>query len=667
MKFNRLIRFLIFPISLLSFYFFSGCSSSDVVVSEYKGGKITFSEVYKAYKKNSSSQSNNFQDSLNNFKNFFNLYVNYKLKLEDARQKNFDKDPNVIKEFLDYRDQVAETYLLDRKLVKPGIEKLFEQRKYEIRASHIMLKPDTAGEEKTRERAEKILQMAKAGESFSKLAAVNSVDVYSKNKGGDIYYFTAGVVDPIFEEAAYNTKIGEIHDKVVRTRYGFHIIKTTEKIPRIPLIRAAHILIQEPYADQLPKDSITDAKKLAIALLDSIKNGADFAELAKKYSNDPGSSNYGGDLGYFERRTMVPIFDSVAFTLNVNEISDLVVTPYGYHIIKCLDKKPLPSFEEDYENLKTIYKRTRYDKDYSDFISQLIKKYDFKSNNNLLDTLATILDTLTSTKTLELKAAEEFYSKELYSFAKNKITVEDFLKKVEVSNEFSNKLLNQNNLKNAFKKISERDLILKEAENLEKIDAEFAYLMEEYKNGILVFKIQEEEIWGKVKPDSVALYEYYEKNKDKFKWEKDRVRFSEILSKSDSLIYRYYNLIKKGENFDSLAVKYTERSGFQAKAGDHGFVDIDKNPLSEAAAKLKEGEFSEPFKHVGGWSIVKLIKYDPARLKTFEEAKPEVIAAYQEETTKKLEESYNNYLTKIFSPVLFYDKLENEFKKNFRK
>lgn len=662
MKFNRKIKFFVI---LLMYIFYAGCSSSDVVVAEFKGGKITFNEVYKAYQKNVVSKTNNLKDSLENFKNFFKLYVNYRLKLEDAKKKNYHKDITLQKEFLDYRNQVAETYLLDRKLVKPGVEKLYEQRKYELRVSHIMLRPDTSGEEKTRERAEKILQMAKGGESFAKLAAVNSVDIYSKNNGGDIYYITAGLIDPIFEEACYNTKVGEIHNKVVRTRYGFHIIKVTDKIPRIPLIRAAHILIQEPYADQLPKDSITDAKKLAIKLLDSIKNhGADFAELARRYSNDPGSSPYGGDLGYFERRTMVPAFDSAAFALEVNQVSDIIVTPYGYHIIKCLDKKPLPSFDEDYENLKTVYRRTRYDVDYSNFINELKKKYVYTSNENILDSLALITDTLTASKVLEYKAGEKYYNQILYAYDKKKVKVKDFLEAINESNDFSNKLLNKTNLSNAFKKLSERELILREAEDLEKTDAEFAYLMDEYRNGILVFKIQEEEIWSKVKPDSANLAAYWEKNKENYKWEKDRVHFAEILTKKDSAtIYSYYNMLLKGENFDSIAAKYTERPGFQAKAGDHGFVDVDKNPLSEQAATLKEGEFSKPFKHVGGWSIVKLIKYDPARLKTFEEAKPEVIAAYQEETTKKLEKDYENYLMNEFKPTYNYDKLVYEFSK----
>jgi len=80
-------------------------------------------------------------------------------------------------------------------------------------------------------------------------------------------------------------------------------------------------------------------KKFAESLLDSIKNGADFAALAKQYSEDPGSASQGGDLGFVKRGVFYPEFESVAFALNENEISNVIESPVGFHIVQLLEKR----------------------------------------------------------------------------------------------------------------------------------------------------------------------------------------------------------------------------------------------------------------------------------------------------------------------------------------
>ena len=99
-------------------------------------------------------------------------------------------------------------------------------------------------------------------------------------------------------------------------------------------VRASHILLKTEGKD----DAAVKAK--AEDVLKQAKGGADFAELAKKYSEDEGSAKNGGDLDYFGRGKMVPEFDQVVFTMQPGQISDLVKTQFGYHIIKLVDKKP---------------------------------------------------------------------------------------------------------------------------------------------------------------------------------------------------------------------------------------------------------------------------------------------------------------------------------------
>jgi peptidyl-prolyl cis-trans isomerase SurA len=205
-------------------------------------------------------------------------------------------------------------------------------------------------------------------------------------------------------------------------------------------------------------------------------------------------------------------------------------------------------------------------------------------------------------------------------------------------------------------------LLEEEAMNLDKTDPEFAQLMSDYRDGIFIFKIQEEEVWNKVKIDSADVYNYWNSNKEKYTWP-DRISFSEIYSTKDSLIQSYYSMLNAGASFDSLAALYTERS---AKKKDNGYYDLQPVEYSEfykEANKISEvGSFTEPVVFSGGYSIFKLNERQPARIKTFEEAKAEVSGEYQEMVSKKLENDYLTSLEKRYKPKVYYDKLENAFK-----
>ena len=220
-------------------------------------------------------------------------------------------------------------------------------------------------------------------------------------------------------------------------------------------------------------------------------------------------------------------------------------------------------------------------------------------------------------------------------------------------------------LKDAAAKIGGEMVLDEEALNLDKTNPEFASLMNDYKNGIYIFKLQEDEVWNKINLDSNRVYQYYLDNKDKYSWG-ERVNFSEIYSRQDSLINLYYSMLQEGDNFDSLAAKYTEKAGMKNKAGSYGLVEVKSSPYSELAGKADSlqnpGDYTKPFANAGGYSIVKLNSKEPPTLKTFEEAKAEVSGAFQEAESKRLEQGYIDGLKKLYHPELYYDKLQQAFK-----
>lgn len=635
---------------------------ADIVVAKFDNHEIKMNEFEKAYEKNVGSLEQAEKDSLSKLENFLDLYVKFKMKLRDAEIRGFGQDPKLIKELNDYKQKIGVSYILEKDIVDPWIDTLYNRRKWEYRVSHIMIttlrgkRTDSAAHQL----AESVLDSIKHGASFSEMAKKYSDDRYSKDKGGDIFYITAGIVPWEFEDAVYATDSGKVYPKVVKTRYGYHIIKVTDKRIRIPKIRASHILISYNHHGRTKPDTAA-ARATIDSVMQQLKAGADFAELAKKYSDDPGSRDKGGDLNWFQRRQMVPQFDEAAFNLKkVGDISGIVQTPYGFHIIKLTGKEGYPSFDVEKDKLKEILKKTRY----NDLYNALIDRYKKKYNYNLND--ATLSEIVSHTDSIRIGSPvpdlKEFKDKILYSLTGDTVTAGNFLNRLENGSDFTSQLGTKIIITKAVEKFSDDDLLNKAALDLDKVDPNFAALMNDYKNGIYIFKLQDDEVWSKLKQDSTELYKYYDKNKAKFSWP-DRVNISEINTKSDSLINYVYFLLKKGENFDTLAAKYTENPKYKKSAGHHGLITANTNFFTKVADSLKVGEFSEPVKFTGGYSIVKLNAVDPAHLKTFEEAKAEVSSAYQDAESKKLEQNYIKSLDKIYNPELYYDKLKEAFKK----
>ncbi len=644
---------------VLSFLIIS-CSPkhSEIILSKYDDNAVTMGEFEKQYEKNIGNLEAAKKDSISKYKNFLNLYTNFKMKLRDAYVRGFYDDPELNKELIDYKKKVGVTFLLERRIVDPGINNLYNKRKWELRVSHIMIVPDSTGEEAARKLAEAVLDSIKNGADFSVMAARYSKDRYSSNSGGDIYYFTAGQLPLTFEDAAYSLKPGEIYPKVVRTKYGFHIIKLTEKRERVPQIRASHILIS--FQGSNGKIDSVAARAKIDTILTKARSDSDFAKLAEEYSQDPGSAKKGGDLGYFPRRTMVKNFDETAFNLkNIGDVSDVIKTRFGYHIIKLTGKSPLPEFDKEKEDLTKMFKKNRYQAAYDALVDSLKNKYNYKLNQETFNTVLKGNDTLKVG--MEPSNLNEIKGLTLFSYANKNTSVGDFFSILNESNDFRNKLLKKDVLENAVNKISD-DLILDEAAlNLDKTDSTFASLMDDYRNGIYIFKLQEEEVWDKIKTDSTKLLNYYEQTKDNYSWP-NRVEYAEIFSRSDSLINKYYAMLQNGSDFDSLAVKYTERPGYKQKAGHYDLMDVKQSQLAVEANKLeKPGDFSKPIKDSGGFSIVMLIKKDPSHPKTFEEAKPEVSGAFQEAESKRLENNYIESLKKLYKPIFYYDELSKAF------
>lgn len=654
---GRLVQFTV--ILFLFFSIFNETSNSQTVVGEFGKFEITLNEFENAYAKNVGGWEEAKKDSFSQYKDFMDLYMKFRMKLRNAQTRAFDTDPDLIKELKDYQVQIGKSYIVEKKIIEPGIEKLYDRRKEELRVSHIMFRPGQDGDQAALDKANSILDSIKNGASFEEMAKKYSEDKYTGPKGGDIFYVTAGILPYEFEDAMYSLKPGEVYSEPVKTNYGYHLIKVTERHERTPKIRASHILITY-YNKEKQLDSAA-AKMRADSVMMQLKNGASFEELVEKYSDDTNSKTKGGDLGFFERRQMVQQFDEAAFKLMVGEISDIVQSNYGYHIIKLTEKQAYPDFESDKQNLKTMYQKQRYNADYANYIDSLKIRYNYVLNEDVVGLILARSDS--SRFGTAYPHPEAIEGKVLFSCAGSEVSAQDFFDEANQSSDFIGKPVSQKEeFMKAVDKQSEDKLMQLAAEDLDKTDTRFSGLMNEYKNGVYIFKLQEEEVWNKMNIDSTDIYRYWSQHEEDYKVP-EKVSFNEIFSTKDSLIQIYYQALKEGTEFDSLAGLYTERAGKKNDKGFYKMQDANASELTRQANNIKNpGDYSAPIQVSGGYSIFKLNDREPLRIKTYEEARAEVSGKVQEMESKRLEEEYINKLNNIYHPVIYYDELNKAFK-----
>ncbi len=629
--------------------FLVGCGTeqSKMVIATAGDEDITLGDFERAYEKNSGESTSVKADSASIMK-FWDLYRNFRLKLIDGKAKGYDTNKDLTNELADYKKKVGVSYMLEKQLLDPGIKNIYDKRKVEYRVSHIMIRLDSLTKEQAKDKAQEVIDKIKAGEKFEDLAKKYSDDFYSKNSGGDIYYITFGQTLPEFDEAVYKTQVDSIYPYPVETKFGYHVIKVTDKQNRKYKVKVEHIMLD--FVDSVGNiDTALAQKQIEEIRKDIMDKKISFEDAAKKYSDDKGSAEKGGDLGFFERRSMVLPFDETAFNMKPGDISNIVKTKFGFHIIKFIEEQPMPSFEESKAELKNMYKNSLYTAKYDSLIAELKVKYNYNKNTSAIDFILS--------KTDSNKFNNDYWESDfrkavkdtaIFTLTNAKVGLDSVLNYVINDVKYQNKLIDKKTLNDAVDETSKNVLLEQKAANLEEIDPEFAQLMKEYKQGIFIFKIQEEEIWNKIKLDSTKMVEFYENTKENYKV-KDGADFSEIFAKKDSVINSLYAQLEAGADFDSLAKTSTERYGYKAKKGAYGMMDVEVNELARIAFNIKnEGEYTKPVEVKGGYSIIRLNKKRHAGIKTFEEAKAEVASLYQEKESKRLEEEYINQLNQKY-------------------
>ncbi len=510
---------IIFSIFILSFFSFTAFSQSDETLITIGKTKVSKGEFERIYQKNNNNLYNETEKKTP--EEYLDLFINFKLKVLEAEDLKMDTSSVFINELAGYREELAAPYLIDVKYNEQMVRDLYERTTKEVNASHLLLTvPKDASPEQDAavlKRIEEIHKEIIGGKDFNEAAAEYSEDPSAKTNNGKLGYFTAFQMVVPFENAAFTTPVGEV-SKPIRSSFGYHLLKVHDIRENQGEILVAHIM------KMFPKEITPEIKSQLKAQIDSIymvlKNGADFAELAKTTSDDKRSAMQGGEMAWFSSSRMIPEFANAAFAIkNVGDYSEPIETPFGYHIIKKLNTKPVASFEESKTNLETRIKQDpeRSITSKKIFIDKLKTQYNYSENLEVKNKLYN----KNSNDTLD------FTNLVLFKIDNKNYTVEQFQNYLKEKNTEPVSFLSQ------FDTWIEFEITALENSKLETKYPEFRYLVQEYHDGILLFNISEEKIWNFASQDTTGLEEYYSKNKDKYLWE-ERFKGMVVTCKNDS-------------------------------------------------------------------------------------------------------------------------------------
>jgi len=652
MRFHILAGFFLVGISFA--LMIVGCAANQsVVVAEIGGDKVTLDEFNAMFSKNNGGIEAAQNASLEDKEKFLDLYIKFKLKVRQAYDHGYQNDSDSRAELLEYRKNLAVTYLIDNEINGPALQRMYERRLLEIRASHILIQvPSNSAPADTLRAystALKIIDSLKAGRRFEELVANNSQDPSASRNKGDLYYFTSGAMVPEFEEAVFSVNPGAFVPYPVRTQFGYHIIKVTERHSNPGSIHVSHIM-KRLSSGSGGDDSMRAIMDLRNAL-DSLKHGGEFADLAKSISDDKYSAERGGDLGFITRRRTVQEFDSAAFKLKVGEVSGIVKTQYGLHLIQVTEIKPVPSFASMEQELKSSYQQYHFQKDYDLYVNALKKEYEFVQSNEGTGAWTKALDTAKTTNdvTWDSSFTAATRAKELFSLAGQKISIDSVIRLVKADQELRGlPLSSPSTFTTIVDKISKSLVVEFKARSMETQYPDFARIMKEYEEGIMLFKAEQNEVWNKVTINDSAMHIYFNANRSKYTWP-DRVDVQEIFMPTDSVAKVVTFLLKKQKlPFDSVAAQYNTRQSTKDKRGGWGMLPVTTNDLTQRGWPMKQGEVSEYFPYESGFTIIKVLGKDPAREKTFQEAGSELSSAFQEFESKRLENEWYESLKKKY-------------------
>lgn len=622
---------------------------ADPVLFKVEGVPVHLSEFNYIYSKNNGQKVDYSAESL---KEYLDLYVKFKLKVQRAKELKMDTIPSLNRELAGYRKQLAKSYLTDKEVTENLVKELYERTKHDVSLQQILIKvKENASKEdveKAQKKIEAIYAKLKKGQlTYDAAIKQYSEDKFTNRRNGKLGFMTAMFPKGFYEieNVAYSTPVGE-YAAPIRSKLGYHIIKVLDKRPARGEVEVGHILLRKK------KNTSADAK--TIARMDSIytvlKAGGDFNALARALSEDKSSSEKGGYIGFFGINRFEEPFENAAFGLeNDGDFTKPIESSIGYHIIKRISKKPVLTYDKVKKSLKAkILGDTRYNKATQSLVDGIKKGAKFTEDRKVLEQYAKAQDeSLFNYRWKDNAAAKT----PLLTFGDQTSTLNDFAEYVGNTTRDRIRLENKGPEKAIlalYENFVEQSALKYEEKQLEKKYPDFKSLMREYEEGILLFEVTKQNVWDKASKDTSGLKAFYEKNRNDYVW-KERAEMKEFtINTTDEKQLKKVKRLMKRKDLKCLTKKFgdlitTRDVKFERGSKELAGYKFEKGAVSLAKVDLKNGVTK----------MYKILNIIPHKQKTLKEARGYIEADYQDELEKDWVKSLRKrYKVEVFEHVL---------------
>ncbi len=574
----------------------ANAQDTDPVILKVAGENISKSEFLNVYQKNNVNGEVIDRKSL---EEYMELYINFRLKVKEAESLGLDTMRSFIDELSGYRKQLAQPYLIDEEMNKSLLTEAYNRKTEDIRGSHILIKVDrNASPADTLIAYKRIMAIRKRvmkGEDFGTLAMENSDDLSARDRTvenrningnkGDLGYFTVFDMVYPFETGAYTTMIGGV-SMPVRSDFGYHLIKVTDRKPALGRVQVAHILMRIP-AGATAADSIAVAQK-ALDAYNRIMSGEEFARLAEQLSDDKSTATKGGVLPWFGANKMIPEFiKEVSALKEINEVAKPFSSVFGWHIVKLLERKEIGSYEDNLSDLKqSLTRNDRAKKSEEALLNRIKREYKYSQKLKARDAFYKVVtDTIFAGGWKVEQAAG--LKKTIMTVGRKSYSQQDFAQYLAGNQRKRNKEDIRVFVNTMFATFANEKCLAYEDGQLESKYPEFKMLVKEYHDGILLFELTDQKIWSKAVKDTTGLEAFHASRTNNYMWDQrlDATIYS-LNSTDQKILTKIRNSIQKGItdnellemiNTDSTTILSIDRRKFLK--GDNPLIDeIDWKP-----------------------------------------------------------------------------------------
>ena len=647
-RYNTVLLFLFFIASV------SHAKSDDPIIIKVGDDAITKSELEYAYNKSHKNSDSKKQT----LEQFVQSYIDLKLKIQEAKKLNLDKNPDFNSEYEAYLEELKKPYMQDTISILDYTKEIYDRLHENIEVSElfvafpdgIILPKDTLA---VYEKAKKIKKELKSnGNNFDELVRKYSNDsvTSSSSRPGYIRWMTALMTDTPIEDAIYNSPINEVSNPI-RTNFGYVLAKPLARRSDQGQMKVSHIFFQYSKIDpsQQERDSIIN---LANNIYNRLLAGENFEELCTKYSKDKQTIDKGGVIDWFGTKNPLPLkYEAALKGIKVGEVTKPQDANYGCHIFRLDEIKEIAPFADSKKDLSEyLEKSNRVDIIRFMELNKLKKEIPFNVKKVSYHKLEELAQLYMPNDSVFNEKASVFGSDILLQIDNREYTINDFLFYLK-ENPYYRVRLSTDILNYAFNYFA-LDLV-KEAkyEILLEQYPELNNLAREYYDGILLFNVTNQEIWTKAQEDNVGLKNLYNENPKKYKWNSSKYEGYLIFTKNEEIEQKAKQIIKTQKNSNNLVAILKEElnkdgqnnivieKGFWGK-GDNDYVD---SIIYNTSTNKQFIGYPEYF--LEG----QLIKSP----RNFDDVKGQVVSEYQTILEKKwLESLYKKYKVEINKDAL---------------